>query len=136
MPLNKKQITNIKSSLAKKTKDQEEDENLTNISYLFNQPNSLLRWDPSTEKQSFKNLFSELKSKDKYLIERYRSLLCKYHGTIIQTGITSKKILYYMRHSACRCFIVKEAKIFWSYDKDFWILAGVGTCRILIGLCK
>ena len=38
-----------------------------------------------------------------------------YHGTIIRTGITCKKIPCYMRNSACRWFIVKKAKIFRSY---------------------
>ena len=41
------------------------------------------------------------------------------HGTIIRTGITCKKILCYMRDSACRWFIVKKAKIFQSYVKHF-----------------
>ena len=58
------------------------------------------------------------------------------HETIIWTGTTCKKIPYYMRESACRWFIVKKAKIFWSYIKHVWILAGVRKCRILIGLCK
>ena len=62
-------------------------------------------------------------------------LYCK-HGTIIRIGITYKKILCYMRDSACRWFIVKKAKIFWSYAKHFWIFAGVRKCRNLIGLCK
>ena len=35
-----------------------------------------------------------------------------YHGTIIRTGITCKKIPCYMRDSAYRWFIVKKAKIF------------------------
>ena len=47
------------------------------------------------------------------------------HGTIIRTGITCKKISCYMRDSACRWFIVKKAKIFWSYVKYFWILVSV-----------
>ena len=34
------------------------------------------------------------------------------HGTIIRTGITSRKIPCYMRDSTCRSFIVKKAKIF------------------------
>ena len=58
------------------------------------------------------------------------------HGTIIRTGITGKKIPCYMRDSAYRWFIVKKAKIFWSYVKHSWILAGVTKCRILIGLWK
>ena len=33
-----------------------------------------------------------------------------YHGTIIRTGITCKKIPCYIRGSACRWFIVKKAK--------------------------
>ena len=39
------------------------------------------------------------------------------HENIIQAGIACKKILCYMRDSACRWFIVKKAKIFWSYVK-------------------
>ena len=35
-----------------------------------------------------------------------------YHGTIIRTGVTCKKIPCYMRDSACRWFIVKKAEIF------------------------
>ena len=46
------------------------------------------------------------------------------HGTIIRTGITCKKIPCYKDDSACSWVIVKKAKIFWSYVKDFWILAG------------
>ena len=42
-----------------------------------------------------------------------------YHGTIIQTGTTRKKIPCYMRDSACRWFIVENAKIFRSYVKHF-----------------
>ena len=41
-----------------------------------------------------------------------------------------------MCNSACRWFIGEKAKIFWSYVKQFWNLAGVRKCRILIGLCK
>ena len=59
-----------------------------------------------------------------------------YHGTIAQTGITCKEIPCYMHDSACWWFIVKKAKMFWSYVKHFWILAGVRKCRILTGLCK
>ena len=33
------------------------------------------------------------------------------HGTIIRTGITCKKTPCYMRESACKWFIVKNAKI-------------------------
>ena len=33
------------------------------------------------------------------------------HGTIKPTGITSNKIPCYMHDSACRLYIVKEAKI-------------------------
>ena len=40
----------VKSSLAKKTKDPEKDEILSNISYLLNRPNNSLPWDPSAEK--------------------------------------------------------------------------------------
>ena len=42
----------------------------------------------------------------------------------------------YMRDSTCRWFIVKKAKIFWSYVKHFWIVAGMRKYRILTGLCK
>ena len=59
-----------------------------------------------------------------------------YHGTIMRTGITCKKIPCYMRNSACMWFVVKIAKMFWSYAKHFWILEGVRKCWILIGLCK
>ena len=41
-----------------------------------------------------------------------RDLMLSYHGTIIGTGITCKKIPCYMCDSACRWFIVKKAKIF------------------------
>ena len=34
------------------------------------------------------------------------------YGTIMRTGITCKKIPFYMGDSACRWFIVKKAKIF------------------------
>ena len=34
------------------------------------------------------------------------------HGTIIRAGIACKKIPCYMRDSACRWFIVKNARIF------------------------
>ena len=47
----------------------------------------------------------------------------------IWIGITWTKISSYMRDSTWRLFIVKKAKIFWSYVKHFWILADV---RILI----
>ena len=48
-----------------------------------------------------------LKSKKKKL-----AVTSFYHGTIIRTGITCKKIPCYMRDSACRWFIVKVAKLF------------------------
>ena len=32
--------------------------------------------------------------------------------------------------------LLLHAKIFSSDVKHFWILGGVGKCRILIGLCK
>ena len=41
------------------------------------------------------------------------------HGTIIRIGKTCKKIRSYMRDSACRWLIVKNAKIFRSYVKHF-----------------
>ena len=37
-----------------------------------------------------------------------------YHGTIIRTGITYKKMSCCMRDSASRWFIVEKAKIFLS----------------------
>ena len=43
--------------------------------------------------------------------------------------------LLYARLSL-QLFIDKKAKIFWSYVKHFWILAGVRKCIILTGLCK
>ena len=60
-------------------------------------------------------------------------LIITYHGTLIRTGITCKKIPCY---SACRWFIVKNVEIFWSYVKHFWIFPRERSCRILIGLCK
>ena len=41
-----------------------------------------------------------------------------------------------MCDSACRWFIIKKTKLFWSYVKHFLILAGVRKCRILVDLCK
>ena len=41
------------------------------------------------------------------------------HGTIIRTGITCKKIPCYMPDSACRWFIIENAKLFRSYVKHF-----------------
>ena len=40
-------------------------------------------------------------------------------GTIIQTRITCKKILGYIPDSTCRTRIAKNAKILWSYFKQF-----------------
>ena len=40
------------------------------------------------------------------------------HRTLMQTGITCKKIPYYMRDSACRWLIVENPKIFRSYVKE------------------
>ena len=59
-----------------------------------------------------------------------------FYGTITLTKKTCKKSPCYMRKSACKWRIVKKAKIFSSYVKHFWILAGVRNCRFLIGLCK
>ena len=58
------------------------------------------------------------------------------HETIIQTGISCKKIPCYMRDSAGRWLIVENAKIFWSYMKHFWIFPPEKSCTNLIGLCK
>ena len=41
-----------------------------------------------------------------------------------------------MRNSAYRLRIVENATMLWSYFKHFWILPGVRSCRILIGLRK
>ena len=70
----------------------------------------------------------------KYICKLYCCML-KYE-TIIQTGITCKKIPFYMRDSTCRWRIVKSTKKFWSYVKNFLILGLVRNCRILIVLCK
>ena len=53
------------------------------------------------------------------------------HGTTIQTGITCKDISCYIHDSACRWFIVDNAKIFRSY-----LFPLERNYRILIGLCK
>ena len=42
-----------------------------------------------------------------------------YHGNIIRTGVTCKKIRCYMRDSASRWLIVENDKIFRSYVKYF-----------------
>ena len=55
----------------------------------------------------------------KYICKLYCCML-KYE-TIIQTGITCKKIPFYMRDSTCRWRIVKSTKKFWSYVKNFWL---------------
>ena len=47
----------------------------------------------------------------------FRFFALYFHGTIIGTGITCKKIPCYMRDSACRWFTVKKA--------NFLIFAGV-----------
>ena len=39
-------------------------------------------------------------------------ITCSNHGTMIPTGITSKKIPCYMRDSACGWFIVEKSKVF------------------------
>ena len=41
-----------------------------------------------------------------------------------------------MCDSACRWFIVENAKISRSYDKNFLIFPRERNCGILIGLCK
>ena len=43
----------------------------------------------------------------------------KHETTIIRVKITCKKIRCYIRNSACRWFIVENAKIFQSYVKHF-----------------
>ena len=56
------------------------------------------------------NIFLALKKKNAFSInlerEKTKLSFCPNygHGTIIQTGITCKKILCYMRNSACWCF--------------------------------
>ena len=37
-----------------------------------------------------------------------------------------------MHDSAGRWFIVENAKIFWSYVKNFWIFPSEKDCRILL----
>ena len=59
-----------------------------------------------------------------------------HHETIIQTGITCKKILCYMRDSAIRWLIVENAKIFRSYVQHLLIFPSERNCRILIVLYK
>ena len=44
-----------------------------------------------------------------------------YHGAIIRTGITCKKISCDMPNSDCRWLIVQNVKILRSYVKHFWI---------------
>ena len=41
------------------------------------------------------------------------------HRTIIRTEMTCKKVPCYMRDSACKWLIVKKAKMFGSYVKQF-----------------
>ena len=55
------------------------------------------------------------------------------HGTIIRTVTICKKIPCYIRDSACKCFIVKKAKLFWGHVKHILIYEGVRKCRILTG---
>ena len=55
---------------------------------------------------------------------------------MLQTGIGCMKIPCYMGNAGCRWFIVKKAKIFWSYVKHFLFLAVLRKCRILIGICE
>ena len=43
------------------------------------------------------------------------------HRTIIQTGITFKKISCYIDNTACKWWIIKKPKIYWRYVKHFWI---------------
>ena len=59
-----------------------------------------------------------------------------HHGTIIESGITCKKICCYVHDSACRWLMVESTKIFQSYVKHFWIFQCEKNCRILIGSCK
>ena len=53
-----------------------------------------------------------LAEKERQPDDEIRSVNRISHGTIIRTGITCKKIPCYMRDSAYRWFIVKNAKIF------------------------
>ena len=75
-------------------------------------------------------------NKVKLLVIALSMLSYTEHGTIIRTGITCKKIPCYMHDSACRWFIIENAKIIRSYVKHFWIFPRERNCRILIGLCK
>ena len=50
----------------------------------------------------------------------YFDFSCSLHTCVLlRTGITCKKILCYMRDSACRWLIFENAKIFRSYVKHF-----------------
>ena len=53
----------------------------------------------------------------------YMRTVVQAHGAIIETRTKCEKNLCYMLDAACRWFIVKKAKIFWSYIKHLWILA-------------
>ena len=65
----------------------------------------------------FWNIFgvAESKNEDNKTICCFWRLVFPEHETIIWTGMTCKKIPCYMHNSACRWFIVKNDKIFWSY---------------------
>ena len=41
-----------------------------------------------------------------------------------------------LHNSSCRWLIDENAKVFWSYNKRFWIFPRERNCKILIGLCK
>ena len=83
----------------------------------------ILKWE-KIKKFHNKRHFSILAIAYKYMENEIRKNigLSSKHGTIIQTGITCKKISFYIRDSASRWFIVKKGKIFWSYVKNVWIL--------------
>ena len=59
-----------------------------------------------------------------------------YHGAIIRTGVTCYKISCYMCDSFYRWLTFKNAKIFWSFVKHFWLFPLQRNYRFLIGLCK
>ena len=75
---------------------------ITAVSLQNNQGGSLCDWTDN-------NLITFF-TINKFCTRNLQSI--SYHGTIIRTGITCKKIPCYMRDSACRWFIVKKAKIF------------------------
>ena len=52
--------------------------------------------------------------------------------SIVRTGITCKKIFCYMRDSACRWFIVENAKIFRSQAKKVVLFPESGRVKVFL----